>query len=256
MTGEECDQEDQIIAGKTYQVRYLGPSKILSKDGKGKGCTSEAIRETYSRYNTKSLKSLTKRELYVSANCVSLYAPIEDAVIFRFRTVDITFCNTSEENRNAFAFVAKDTPSSPFRAHVIHCENPAQSNDVCIAMHQAFKVRCALYQAKRVDRAGWTNGLLSSPQEHSEQQTDEINENGIHDSTMQNGVHDETDANNNFGEFACAVMLPCKPNICNESENNNNVNNASLTRHPERLLIGDDGDKLYTQNGGSFSFAK
>jgi hypothetical protein len=174
----------------------------------------------------------------------------EQAVIFRFKTVDITFCNTSEENRNAFAFVVKDTQS--FHAHVVHCENPAQANDICVAMYHAFEVRCALHQAKRVDRAGWANGLLSSQTQHLEEREDEANENGGYDSTTQNGI-DETDANNNFGEFACGVVLPCKGNICSESENNNYVNNA---RHSERFLIGDNGDKLYAQNGGSFSLAK
>ena len=248
LTGNECDEKDEIIAGKRYQVRYLGSSQIPNKDGKG--CTSEAIREIYSRYSTKGLKSLTRRELFVSANCVSLYAMTEQAVIFRFKTVDITFCNTSEENRNAFAFVVKDTQS--FHAHVVHCENPAQANDICVAMYHAFEVRCALHQAKRVDRAGWANGLLSSQTQHLEEREDEANENGGYDSTTQNGI-DETDANNNFGEFACGVVLPCKGNICSESENNNNVNNA---RHSERFLIGDNGDKLYAQNGGSFSLAK
>ena len=235
LTGEECDEKDQAIAGKSYQVRYLGSSVIVSYEGKGKGCTDAAVREIYSRYSTKNtVKSLPKRELFVSANCVSLYAPVEDAVVFRFQTVYITFCNTNEENRNAFAFVVKES-TNVFRAHVLHCDNPTQANDICVAMHQAFIVRSAWFQAKRVDRAGWANGLLSSQeklvasaQQNGEQRTGKTNE---------NRVHDEIDSNNNFGAFACAVVLPCPSDICNESKNNNNVDNPNLTRYQGRFSL-------------------
>ena len=267
LTGEECDDQDKIIAGKTYQVRYLGSSDIQNKSGKGKGCTNEAIREIYSRYSTKStVKSLEKRELYVSANCVSLYAPVEHAVIFRFKTVNITFCNTSDENRNAFAFVVNGAPTNPFRAHVIHCESPAQANDICSAMHVAFTVRSALFDAKRVDRAGWSNGLLSSQEQKEKIQVNgepRVTQNGFYDSMAQNGFKNEMDSNNNFGAFACAAVLPCATDICNGSENNGNVNNTNPTRYPQRLTNGDSGErlpltekKMFLQNGGSFPLAK
>ena len=261
MTGEDCDAKDEIIAGKSFMVRYLGSITIHSHNGRGKGCTNEAVREIYARYNTKrTIKSLDKRQLFISANCVSLYASIEDVVVFKFSTVDITFCNTSDESRSAFAFVVKDAKLGIFNAHVIHCDFPAQANDVCLAMHEAFTVRSALYQAKRVDRAGWANGLLSSQQKNDAKRIIETaNENGLHDVMQENG---KTDQNNNFGEFACAVVVPCPSDICRESENNNNVKNASLARYPKQLLTADNVErwrsegKACAQNGGSLSLAK
>ena len=262
LTGEECDEKDQIIAGKSFMVRYLGSIKIHSENGREKGCTNEAVRDIYARYNTKrTINSLDKRQLFISANCVSLYASIEDVVVFKFSTVDITFCNTSDESRNAFAFVVWDTKLGAFHAHVIHCDYPAQANDICLAMHEAFTVRSALYQAKRVDRAGWANGLLSSQQKNEKRIIETTNENKFHNAMQKNGAHDETDSNNNFGEFACAVVVPCKNDICRESENNSDVNNASVARYPKQLLTADNVErwtegKAYAQNGGSFSLTK
>ena len=266
LTGEQSDEKDQIFAGRSYQVRHLGSSEIHSSEGRGKGCTDEAIREIYSRYSTKStVKSLTKRELFVSANCVSLYAPTQQVVIFRFPTVNITFCNTSEERQSAFAFVVRDAQTSTFRGHVLHCESPVQANDICIAMHQAFTVSSALYQAKRIERAGWGNGLILSQQKGGleVEQGDGDKRTVI---AKENGEHHETDSNNNFGEIACAVVLPCQTNSCNASEDNSYVNSDDLARYPQRLLNGDNGrnsggspsfeKKVFGKNGAGFSLAK
>lgn len=265
LTREDCDEKDLIIAGKSYHVRYLGSSEISRKKANGKGCTNESVREIYSRYSTKtSIRSLAKRELFVSANCVSLYASTEHAVLFRFQTVNITFCNTSEENRNAFAFVVKGSHPRPLTVHVVHCENAAQANELALDMQEAFTVRSALYQAKRIDRAGWANGLLSPTHAEADENglngEDEPNEEAIEIDFHANGddttsskykrLEDTMDTNNNFGDF----VLPCSKNICGESRSNNNDNNNSnITRYPNGVRFQNGSNipraKVLLQNG-------
>lgn len=263
LTGEECDEKDKIIAGKSFRVRYLGSRDIISQDSNGKGCTDEATREIYHRYSTKnSYKSLAKRELFISANCVSLYAPTENVVIYRYKTINVTFCNTSYENRNAFAFVVREPQNGAIRVHVVHCENPAQANAICEAMHEAFKVRSALYNAKRVDRAGWENDLhqkdLHQRFTHSEESGDENETDGehrLHQETNVNGVDNvkKYDSMSNFGEFACAVLLPCETNV----GDNTKINKVDKSRYNETdNLIEYSGQKSFPLNGKGFSFAK
>lgn len=218
-----ADEKDKVIAGVSYTVRYVGEADILKSEGKGKGCTDEAIVEIYQRYSNKTkFKSLARRELFVSANCVSLIEPSVGAILFRYQTVKITFCNTSAEHPNAFVLVVKDSPSSPFKAHVVHCESAAKANEIFTMVSQALKVRSALYHAKQLDKAGWANGWRKARPEEArdEEPTTEIRENG-HSAT-----DGSADANNNtFGKIACASSAS-QSNSWNELERASDVQNG------------------------------
>ena len=235
----EADEKDRVVAGVCYPVRYMGAVAIPSHDeGKGKGSTDEAVTRIYDQYSSKSYSKCLKRmELFVSANCVSLRDPSVGMVRFKFPTIKITFCNTDTTHQKAFAFVVKDLHSSPFTAIVVQCESTAMASDLFAVMSEAFRVRSSLYQAKRLDKAGWTTGLLLSQRKIDEEKLNgrvdvlrsdvplaiEDGENGEFADAAR-----EADPNNNgFGEFACAGAPPQSNGRCAEFPNGALIHNGA-----------------------------
>lgn len=170
LDASEADEKDRVLAGVSYAVRYMGALALASHEGKGRGCTDEVVTRIYDQYTSKGyFKCLKRMEFFVSANCVSLWDPSESVLVFKYPTVQITFCNTDRTHQKAFTFVVKDLPSSPYTALVMHCDSAATASDLFAVMSEAFRVRSSMYQAKRLDKAGWTTGLLLSQKKMDEE---------------------------------------------------------------------------------------
>lgn len=278
LTDSDSDEKDRALAGKTFNVKYLGAVEIPSPSGKGKGCTDQAASQILSQYkNISKLKSLTTLQFFVSANCVSLSNPSAGFVLFRYPTVKLTYCNTVEEHERAFVFVGKDVPSAPFKAHVVLCDSTAKANELFTVMREAFSVRFSMYQAKIIDQAGWTAVQSLSQEKSGEEKlnghledvkTDPQTTGLSRDSREALSANCNSDANNNtnaFGEFVCATPSPQsngwneRRELCNEKNgmcHSNGWSNGHIKSNAEKDCSSAANKVNHTLNGKGLSLAQ
>lgn len=139
--------EDRVIAGTSFQVRYLGFCQVVDKFGTGSDHVEIAIDKVYHESVRKSQKQKmrvridTERMLIED---VSTSMSVTDIPLKR-----ISYCSGSKSHPNLYCYITRAEGKDQFHAHVFMCDDVQTARDVVTILGTAFRMA---YAKVKLDR--------------------------------------------------------------------------------------------------------
>lgn len=138
------DEIDEIVAGQSFKIRYLGKLDIEENNE----CKfHQTAKEMLAQYSPKSLEILPKFELVIDSTSLMITdrigqeKPVELLTISLRDIRDVLYRKRDKHYGNVCIFVARDKPqSSSLKAHVLLCDNPVTTQKVFQTFCSAFDV--------------------------------------------------------------------------------------------------------------------
>lgn len=135
------DDIDSIIAGKNFEIRYLGRMGFSENDD----CNfSEIAGEVFSQYSRDSLKHLPRFDIVIDSTSVEIidgYGFVEPKVLFDvplLNVKNILYRNGNNRYGNICILVAREISECSLKAHVLLCNDSQTTGNIFRTFERAF----------------------------------------------------------------------------------------------------------------------
>ncbi|EDV23359.1 uncharacterized protein TRIADDRAFT_57901 [Trichoplax adhaerens] len=138
---DDVSNEDRVITGASYQVRYLGYCQVVDKFGTGSDHVEIAIDKVY----RESTKKNQKRRMCVRIERDRML--IED-VSTTMSVIDmplkrISFCSGSKNHPTLYCYITRAEEKNEFHAHVFMCDDVQTARNIITVLGTAFRMAFA-----------------------------------------------------------------------------------------------------------------
>ena len=144
---DDINDEDRVITGTSYQVRYLGFCQVVDKLGTGSDHVESAMDKVYHE----SVKKGQKRKMRVRISVDRML--IEDistsVTVIDIPLKRISYCSGSKKHPNLYCYIARAEGKDQFHAHVFMCDDVKTACDVVTILGTAFRMAYAKAKLNR-----------------------------------------------------------------------------------------------------------
>ena len=210
LTGEQADEQDRVIAGVQFSVRYVGSTEVAGYNGTGSGKTEIPVAQIFLQQKHKAeSKSSRKTTMTLCSKGVSVSDEGSGKLVANFPIDKITYCNVDPKRDRAFVFVARQHKDAPFKAFVFQCESKTKAREAFQALTQAFMINFEAVQACRVrdaynraDMAVSNGASAVHPRADGSHEVVGVSANGLSPSGPLQGKQNNSETHGVYGVFS------------------------------------------------------
>ena len=274
LTSDQADEQDRIIAGVQFNVRYVGSTEVAGLNGTGSGKTEIPVAQVFNQQKQKGEPRIPRKMVMtLCSKSLSVSEESSGRLVANFPIAKISFCNVDTNYEKAFVFVARDSKEKPFKVFVFLCESKTKARDAFKALSLAFTINYESLQASRVREASNRAGARTSSSTSDEMKTDDLiaeesdNSAAVQDQGVKNrsprdgmigAVTPPTECPHNYLSSVCSpIRTPIQATIADNrvrsastpySSNNANRGGENIANRPCASIGGDDDfDAEFTQ---------
>ena len=162
---EPQDEQDKVMAGSEFTVRYIGSTYVKEDFGKTEKRMMEIFKNVVDKFQTRKPSMF---RLIVDLGGAVVYDN-EGSVSNRFQLCNIRYIiysNIIQEYSKYFVLVGRGESDLSIRAHVFVCENKKKAKDLYETFIETFTLRAKMKKSKETSRRHSTHALEGKNADH------------------------------------------------------------------------------------------